>query len=94
MRFRVRVFRQPLSSPAETFQALLRRLPVPRSVLEAIREGEWDYEPELPASDGVEATKAIPGSTEKLTVLADRLRRGLPLWHPRDRLDYEAWNER
>jgi hypothetical protein len=67
---------------------------VARSVLDAIRAGEWDYEPELPTSEGVEATKAIPGTSEKLDVLADRLRRGLPLWHPRDRLDYEAWNER
>lgn len=62
---------------------------MPRSVLEAIREGEWDYEPELQASEGVEATKAMPGSAEKLDVLADRLRTGQPLWHPRDRLDYE-----
>lgn len=63
---------------------------MPRSVLEAIREGEWNYEPELQASEGVEATKAMPGSLEKLDVLADRLRQGQPLWHPRDRLDYET----
>ena len=63
---------------------------MPRSVLEAIRDGEWDYEPELQASDGVEATKAMPGSVEKLDVLADRLRMGLPLWHPRDRINYET----
>ncbi len=67
---------------------------MPRSVLDAIRAGEWDYEPQPQASDGVEATKAIPGTPEKLDVLAERLRCGLPLWHPRDRLDYEPWNER
>ena len=63
---------------------------MPRSVLEAIREGEWNYEPELQASEGGEATGAMPGSIEKLDVLADRLRLGQPLWHPRDRLDYET----
>lgn len=67
---------------------------MPRSVLEAIRDGEWNYEPELQASEGVEATKAMPGTAEKLDVLADRLRQGLPLWHPRDRIDYETSNER
>ena len=66
---------------------------MPRSVLEAIRDGEWDYEPELPASEGVEATEAIPGTQAKLEILAQRLSRGLPLWHPRDRLNYERMNE-
>jgi hypothetical protein len=59
-------------------------------VLEAIRNGEWNYEPELQASEGVEATRALPGTSEKLDVLADRLRQGMPLWHPRDRIDYET----
>ncbi len=63
---------------------------MPRSVLEAIRNGEWNYEPELQASEGVEATRALPGTSEKLDVLADRLRQGMPLWHPRDRIDYET----
>jgi hypothetical protein len=73
---------------------LTGELHVPRSVLEAIRDGEWNYEPEQQASEGVEATKAMPGTTEKLDVLADRLRQGLPLWHPRDRIDYETAAER
>jgi hypothetical protein len=66
---------------------------VARSLIEAIRQGEWDFEPELPASDGVEATEAIPGTREKLKILAERLSNGLPLWHPRDRLNYERMNE-
>jgi hypothetical protein len=65
-------------------------LHVPRSVLEAIRNGEWNYEPELQASEGMEATRALPGTREKLDVLATRLRLGQPLWHPHDRLDYES----
>jgi hypothetical protein len=63
-------------------------------VLEAIRDGEWTYEPELQASEGVEATKAMPGSPEKLDVLAARVRTGQPLWHPRDQIDYETPVER
>jgi hypothetical protein len=31
----------------------------------------------------------MPGSAEKLDVLAERLRMGLPLWHPRDRRCYD-----
>ena len=35
------------------------------------------------------ATDAIPGSTEKLDILAQRIQLGLPLWHPKDRLNYD-----
>jgi hypothetical protein len=30
----------------------------------------------------------LPGSDEKLAILADRLKSGLPLWHPRDSRNY------
>ena len=33
--------------------------------------------------------RAIPGTEEKLNILAERARAGLPLWHERDRADYE-----
>lgn len=56
-----------------------------RSVLDAIRLGNWDFEPiDLPEND-FEATLALPGSSEKLAVLTQRVARGLPLWHPADR---------
>jgi hypothetical protein len=65
----------------------MRRLAVPRSVIEAIKQGDWNFEPgQEPVS--LKATAALPGTTEKLDVLADRLRQGLPLWHPSDRLTY------
>ncbi|QDU29998.1 hypothetical protein ETAA8_51160 [Anatilimnocola aggregata] len=67
---------------------------MPRSVLEAIRDGEWNYEPEQQPSEGVEGTKAMPGTQEKLDVLAERLKQGMPLWNPLDRRDYEHMNER
>ena len=37
----------------------------------------------------LKATAALPGTAEKLDVLAERLRQGLPLWHPADRMSYD-----
>ena len=62
---------------------------MPRSVLEAIRQGDWSFEPQSPQVTKLDATAALPGSAEKLDVLAERLRQGLPLWHPADRLSYD-----
>jgi len=62
---------------------------VPSSVLEAIKEGIWDYEPEDREGAEFDATPALPGSDDKLQMLADRVASGLPLWHPSDRRDYE-----
>lgn len=55
------------------------------SVLEAIKLGIWDYEPEGSAKSEFDSTGALPGTREKLEVLADRIRQGLPLWHDADR---------
>jgi hypothetical protein len=60
-----------------------------KNVLDAIREGDWFFEPTEIDSSGFQATRAIPGTKEKLAVLADRVSAGLPLWHERDRSDYE-----
>ena len=58
---------------------------MPKSVLEAIKLGLWDFEPaEVPATD-YDRTDAMPGTKAKLDVLASRVRSGLPLWHPEDR---------
>jgi len=62
---------------------------VPQSVLEAIRLGIWDFEPGKAPAVQVRPTGAMPGSQEKLEVLAERLRMGLPLWHPGDRVSYD-----
>jgi hypothetical protein len=62
---------------------------VPRSVLDAIKMGIWDFEPEPPGSSKYEATQALPGTDEKLGVLAERVEQGLPLWHPEDRRTYD-----
>ena len=62
---------------------------VSKSVLDAIREGDWFFEPEEIGSRHFQATTAIPGTRQKLDVLAARARAGLPLWHEDDRADYE-----
>ena len=58
---------------------------MPDSVLEAIKQGVWDFEPSLLEARQFSSTQAVPGSTEKLAILAERVRLGLPLWHPSDR---------
>lgn len=62
---------------------------MPGSVLEAIKMGLWDYEPEDVDDARFDATRAMPGTEEKVQVLAERIARGLPLWHSGDRRDYD-----
>lgn len=59
------------------------------SILDAIKDGQWDYEPEQVESDRYNSTSALPGTDEKLEILAVRIRAGLPLWHPEDRRTYD-----
>lgn len=62
---------------------------MPNSVLDAIKQGQWDFEPTDFDNKDFRATQAMPGTTDKLSVLAERVRLGLPLWHPRDRQEYD-----
>lgn len=62
---------------------------MPNSVLDAIKMGMWDFEPEDEETDQHDATSALPGTDEKLTILADRVQQGLPLWHPSDRQSFD-----
>ncbi len=63
---------------------------MPNTVLEAIRLGLWDFEPSNVDSEDFAACDAMPGTTDKLMALAERVRLGLPLWHPADRADCEG----
>lgn len=63
---------------------------MPISVLDAIKMGIWDYEPEDSQDDSFDSTEALPGTNEKLAVLAQRLQDGLPLWHPSDRVTFDG----
>lgn len=58
---------------------------MPKSVLDAIKIGLWDFEPTEVRPKDYDRTDAMPGTKAKLSVLADRVRCGLPLWHPEDR---------
>jgi hypothetical protein len=40
-----------------------------------------------------EPTDALPGSVEKIAVLAYRAEMGLPLWHRDDKVSYDGVNE-
>jgi hypothetical protein len=62
---------------------------VPNTILEAIELGLWDFEPQEVESEEFEACGAMPGTAAKLMILAERISRGLPLWHPSDRQDCE-----
>jgi hypothetical protein len=66
---------------------------VPTTVLEAIKLGLWDFEPKDVEFEDFEACGAMPGTADKLTALAERVRLGLPLWHPADRQDSEDVDE-
>jgi hypothetical protein len=63
---------------------------VPKSILEAIKEGRWDFEPAEIHSAQFDGADVMPGTWEKVEILAERIRTGLPLWHPCDRDDVEA----
>ena len=62
---------------------------MPTSVLEAIKLGDWSFDPERANTGEFDSTEAMPGTREKIAVLAKRLEKGLPLWHPRDRRSYK-----
>jgi hypothetical protein len=63
---------------------------VPKSVLEAIKMGLWDYEPPEVEFSQFDASDAMPGTKDKLRTLAQRVENGLPLWHELDRDDMES----
>jgi hypothetical protein len=63
---------------------------VPKSVLEAIKMGLWDFEPPEVDPSRFEACDAMPGTKKKLDILARRVADGLPLWHRDDRDDAES----
>ncbi len=61
-----------------------------RNVFEAILECGHDEDFVPVASVEFVPTDAPAGSKSKLEVMAERVRRGMPLWHPDDRHDYSG----
>jgi len=61
-----------------------------KNVFEAILKYGHDEDFLPDENDDFEPTECPAGSTDKLNVLAERVRRGQPLWHPEDRSDYSG----
>jgi hypothetical protein len=61
-----------------------------RNVFEAILECGHDEDFAPNNCEDFTPTDAPAGSKAKLEVLAERIRRGFPLWHPEDRFDYSG----
>ena len=61
-----------------------------RNVFEAILECGHDEDFVPAESDEFSSTDAPAGSRAKIDILAERILRGLPLWHPEDRSDYSG----
>ena len=64
--------------------------PTLKNVFEAILKYGHDEDFAPKSDDAFKATQAPAGTREKLEVLADRVRRGQPLWHDDDRADYSG----
>ncbi len=61
-----------------------------RNVFEAILEFGHDETFSPVETEKFRATDAPAGSRPKIEVLAERVQRGEPLWHPDDRTDYSG----
>jgi hypothetical protein len=61
-----------------------------RNVFDAILECGHDEDFIPVETEDFFATDAAAGSRAKIDVLADRVRKGLPLWHTDDRCDYSG----
>ncbi len=61
-----------------------------RNVFDAIKECGHDEDFAPVETEEFQPTDAPAGSSRKLEVLAERVRKGLPLWHPLDRSDYSG----
>jgi len=61
-----------------------------RNVFDAILECGHDEDFVPAVNEEFTATDAPAGSRAKIDILADRIRKGMPLWHPEDRCDYSG----
>ena len=61
-----------------------------RNVFDAILQCGHDEDFVPVESEDFNCTDAPAGSRAKLDILAERIMRGMPLWHPNDRSDYSG----
>ena len=74
--------------PADTYQRERKKVKIMQNVFDAILETGHDEDFVPVVTNDFRPTDAPAGSPAKLEVLAERIRKGLPLWHPEDRVDY------
>jgi len=63
------------------------KMTMANSILEAMKMGLWDFLPHTIDYNELEASDAMPGTREKLDILAEHLRHHLPIWPVDDCLD-------
>lgn len=63
--------------------------PLSQSIVDAIRSGDWSFEPDPVDEDTFKSTRALPGTGEKVDEIARRVSQGLPLWHSDDRRTWD-----
>ncbi|RIK78671.1 MAG: hypothetical protein DCC68_14805 [Planctomycetota bacterium] len=59
-----------------------------KNVFEAILKYGHDEDFAPVATEDFVSTDAPAGSKEKIEILAERIAKGMPLWHEDDRIDY------
>ena len=76
--------------PGADLEAIRSPRPGIQNVFEAILKYGHDEDFAPVKDDTFSATQAPAGSKTKLDVMAERIRRGEPLWHQDDRADYSG----
>jgi len=66
--------------------------PSSRNVFEAIRDHNTDrgFEPRSRKDEEYNPTENMPGTRGKLAAMAERAKKGLPLWHSKDRTEMDG----
>ncbi len=62
------------------------------SILEAVKRGLWDFQPHTVDYNELEASDAMPGTREKLDILAEHLRRDVAILHFNDSLEDDRFD--
>ena len=77
----------PANTPRSVSKELLVSMARIRNVFEIIELYGHDENFEPHVSEEFIPTAAPAGSRQKIDVLAERIQRGMPLWHPEDTTD-------
>ena len=74
-----------ITALGNVLRSILRhRQPVGWYWLNSLEMADVGLEPEFDPAGECRPTAALPGTWDKIAVLAERVEHGLPLWHPAD----------